>query len=77
MILKVMEPRRTTTMGKRLLQKTLKHCRDMGLDVQKEDGIYLVFADQDLVIKALNGSRNYLVQYNTDLFEPHSYEVQP
>lgn len=77
MILKVMEPRRSTTMGKRLLQSTLTHCRQMGLDVQKEDGVYLVFADQDLVLKALNGTRNYLVQYNTDLFEPNYTEVQP
>ena len=78
MIKQVLHPRRSTTMPKRLLQKTLKHFREYGLNAEKtSDGVYEVYADQDLVMRALNGTRNYLVQYNTDLFEPDTREVTP
>jgi hypothetical protein len=75
MIEKVIEPRKTTVMPKRRLQATLKHCRENGLDVEKRNGIYYVYADEDLVLRALNGQRSYLVQYCSELFEPDTNEV--
>lgn len=75
MIQKVLQPTKSTVMAKRVLQKTLKECRDNSLDVEKRDGAYYVYANDDLVLRALNGTRNYLVQYNTELFEPNTTEV--
>jgi hypothetical protein len=71
----VLQPRKTVPMPKRMLQKTLRECRANALDVIKGDAIYFVYADEDLVLRALNGQRNYLVTYNTELFEPDTNEV--
>jgi hypothetical protein len=77
MIQKVLQPTKSTVMAKRtrVLQKTLKECRDNSLEVEKRDGAYYVYANDDLVLRALNGQRSYLVQYNTELFEPNTNEV--
>jgi hypothetical protein len=75
MIKKVLQPTKSTVMAKRVLQKTLKECRNNCLDVEKRDGAYYVYANEDLVLRALNGQRSYLVQYNTELFEPNTNEV--
>lgn len=75
MIEKVLEPRKSTIMPKRKLQATLKQCRANALDIEKRDGAYYVYADEDLVLRALNGHRSYLVQYCTELFEPDTNEV--
>lgn len=71
----VLQPRKTVPMPKRMLQKTLRECRANALDVIKENGIYFVYADEDLVLRALDGARSYLVTYNTELFEPDTREV--
>jgi hypothetical protein len=75
MIRKVLQPTKSTVMAKRVLQKTLKECRNNCLEVEKRDGAYYVYANEDLVLRALNGQRSYLVQYNTELFEPNTNEV--
>ena len=71
----VLQPRKTVPMPKRMLQKTLRECRANALDVIKENGIYFVYADEDLVLRALDGARSYLVTDNTELFEPDTKEV--
>ena len=75
MIQKVLQPTKSTVMAKRTLQKTLRECRANALDVEKRDGAYYVYANDDLVLRALNGQRSYLVQYNIELFEPDTHEV--
>ena len=75
MIRKVLQPTKSTVMAKRVLQKTLKECRNNCLEVEKRDGAYYIYANDDLVLRALNGQRSYLVQYNTELFEPNTNEV--
>jgi len=75
MIQKVLQPTKSTIMAKRTLQKTLRECRANALDVEKRDGAYYVYANDDLVLRALNGQRSYLVQYNIELFEPDTHEV--
>jgi hypothetical protein len=53
MIKKVLQPTKSTVMAKRVLQKTLKECRNNCLDVEKRDGAYYVYANDDLVLRAL------------------------
>ena len=60
---------RSFVLPKRSLQRTLKDCRANGYDVEKESGMYSVFCEGELILRALNGHRAYLVSYNTEYLQ--------
>jgi len=66
---------RSSVLPKRTLQKTLKDCRANGFDVENRDGMYNVFCDGELILRALNGQRSYLVRYNTDYLQLQRNDV--
>lgn len=65
----VVTPRYTTMMPKRALQALLKQCRKSGMEVERRNGIYFVTIGDDLVLRALDGRRSYLVMASTQYFE--------
>jgi hypothetical protein len=60
---------RSFVIPKRSLQRTLKDCRANGYDVEKKNGMYNVFCEGELILRALNGHRSYLVRYNTEYLQ--------
>ena len=69
---KVMTPSRTQLFGKRPLQDVLKQLRALEYTVEKGDNKYEVYVDDTkstLVLRALNGTRGYLVTYTEELLQ--------
>lgn len=48
-------------------QEVLKDLRKAGYDVKKENDMYKVYLDDELVFQAMIGHRAYLVRYNERL----------
>ncbi len=69
----VMKPTRTQVFAKRTLQQVLKSLRAEDFHVVKEDdGVYYAYLDSTedtLVLRALNGTRGYLVTYTEKLLQ--------
>ena len=69
---KVMTPSRTQLFGKRPLQDVLKQLRALEYTVEKGFDKYEVYVDDTkstLVLRALYGSRGYLVTYTEELLQ--------
>jgi len=70
---KVMTPSRTQVFAKRTLQQVLKSLRAEDFHVVKvDDGVYYAYLDSTedtLVLRALNGTRGYLVTYTEKLLQ--------
>ena len=69
---KVMTPSRTQVFPKATLQQVLKGLRAEDYHVTKDNGIYNVYLDdteENLVLRALNGSQSYLVTYTEELLQ--------
>ena len=50
-------------------QAVLREVKSKGYTVEKEHGMYKVFSEQQLVLQAAPGARNYLVRVNENLFQ--------
>lgn len=74
----VLPPRHTTQLPKRELQALLKGCRKCGYEVEKSNGIYYVVDPRidELVLRALDGRRSYLVSASDSHFERFDRRVE-
>ena len=60
---------KTRLMAKKDFQQLRNDFKAQGFPVLKIDSGYILHLGDTLLLKAMNGSRGYLVRYKADLFE--------